>query len=106
MQILNNYLHFLLNNICFADLDSDNFQEIILGGNDGTKFFIEVYKSDDKVKSFVNKTSQYVDNNISLKRFDHIRVQDIDKNGRLDIFAPDKKDNIRWEWSGSKFIKK
>lgn len=95
-----------LNNICFADLDSDNFQEIILGGNDGTKFFIEVYKSDDKGKSFVNKTSQYVDNNISLKRFDHIRVQDIDKNGRLDIFAPDKKDNIRWEWSGSKFIKK
>ena len=96
-----------LHNICFADLDSDNFQEIIIGGYDGmnTKFWIEVYKSDDKGKSFVNKTSQYVDNNISLKRFDHIRVQDIDKNGRLDIIAPDKKDNIRWEWNGSKFIK-
>jgi hypothetical protein len=33
-------------------------------------------------------------------------VQDIDKNGMVDIFSAEKKDNIRWEWNGSKFIRK
>lgn len=59
----------------------------------------------DKGKIFVNKTIQYIDNNISTIRFDGMRMLDIDKNGRIDIFAPDKRDNIRWEWNDSKFIK-
>jgi hypothetical protein len=98
---------FSLENIHSADLDKDGFDEIILGGNDGivSKYLIEVYKSDDKGKTFINKTSQYFDNNVSSKRFDAIRLQDIDGNGKVDLFGTDKKDNIRWEWNGSKFIK-
>ena len=98
------YLH----DIDFADLDSDGIQELILSGYDGnnTKFWIEVYKSNDKGKTFINRTTDYIENSITYNRFDHLRVSDIDKNGRLDIFAPDKRDNIRWEWNGSKFIKK
>lgn len=98
---------FLVDNIHATDLDGDGIDEIILAGYDGmnTKFWLELYKSDDKGKTFVNKTIQYFDNNISTKRFDAMRMQDIDNNGRIDIFAPDKKDNIRWEWNGSKFIK-
>ena len=95
---------FLLD-ISFVDIDSDGFKELVISGFDQTKgYYVEIYKSDDKGKSWVNRTAQYFDNNISTKRFDHIRVQDIDKNGRVDIFAPDKKDNVRWEWTGVKFI--
>lgn len=97
-----------INDINFADLDSDSIQEIIIGGSDGnnSKFWIEVYKSTDKAKSYVNATSNFVESNTGNKRFDKLRVQDIDENGKLDIFASDKADNIRWEWDGSKFILK
>ena len=97
-----------INDINFADLDSDSIQEIIIGGSDGnnSKFWIEVYKSSDKAKSYLNATSNFVESNTGNKRFDKLRVQDIDENGKLDIFASDKADNIRWEWNGSKFILK
>ncbi len=98
----------MVHDINFADLDSDSIQEIIIGGSDGnnSKFWIEVYKSTDKAKSYVNATSNFVESNTGNKRFDKLRVQDIDENGKLDIFASDKADNIRWEWDGSKFILK
>jgi len=99
-----------LQNIDFADIDGDGVKEIIPSGNYSSSsgapvYYISLYKSDDKGKTFIDKTSQYIDNN-TANRFYHIRVQDIDKNGLLDIFSGDKKDNIRWEWNGSKFIKK
>jgi len=98
------YLH----DINFADLDKDSVQELILSGYNGnnTSFWIEVYKSDDKCKSFLNVTNKYFDQNIISKRFDRIRVQDIDNNGLIDIFSSDMADNIRWEWNGMKFILK
>ena len=110
---LNNSTTFTLNgdqflhDIDFADLDSDNMQELILSGYDGsnTNFWVEIYKSDDKGKSFVKRTN-YIENNITTNRFDHLEIKDIDNNGKLDIVAPDKRDNIRWEWDGIKFIKK
>jgi hypothetical protein len=97
--------------IGFADLNGDGVQELIISGNDENAagqivdYFIEIYQSDDKGKSFVNRTTTYVDNNLSAKRFDHIRVQDLYKNGGLEIFAPDKNDNIIWVWNGTRFIK-
>jgi hypothetical protein len=99
-----------LQNLDFADIDGDGIKEIIPSGNYSSSsgapvYFISLYKSDDKGKTFIDKTIQYIDNNIA-NRFYHIRVQDIDKNGQLDIFSGEKKDNIRWEWNGSKFIKK
>ena len=101
-----------LMNLDFTDVDADGTKEIIASGNynnptgSGAPInFISLFKSTDKGKTFSDKTSQYIDNN-TAGRFYHIRVQDIDKNGQLDIFSGEKKDNIRWEWNGTKFIKK
>ena len=99
-----------LQNLDFVDIDGDGFKEIIPSGNynssNGTPiYFVSIYKTDDNGKTFLDKTLKYIDNN-TASRFFHIRVQDIDKNGLIDIFSGDKKDNIRWEWNGSKFIKK
>jgi hypothetical protein len=99
-------------NLDFTDIDADGTKEIIASGNYNNPsgsgapiYFISLYKSTDKGKTFSDKTSQYIDNN-TASRFYHIRVQDIDKNGQLDIFSGEKRDNIRWEWNGTKFIKK
>ena len=101
-----------LMNLDFTDLDADGTKEIIASGNYNNPtgsgapiYFISLFKSTDKGKTFSDKTSQYIDNN-TAGRFYHIRVQDIDKNGQLDIFSGEKKDNIRWEWNGTKFIRK
>jgi len=99
-----------LMNLDFADIDGDGIKEIIPSGNYNSPsgaaiYFISLFKSADKGKTFSDKTSQYIDNN-TAGRFYHIRVQDIDKNGQLDIFSGEKKDNIRWEWNGTKFIRK
>lgn len=110
----NNSTTFLLNSdqflhdLDFADIDSDNFQELILSGYDGQnfKFWVEIFKSEDKGKSFKKRTSDFIENSITYVRYDHLRVRDVDNNGKIDIYAPDKRDNIRWEWNGSKFIKK
>lgn len=99
-------------NLDFTDLDADGTKEIIASGNynnptgsGASIYFISLFKSTDKGKTFSDKTSQYVDSN-TAGRFYHIRVQDIDNNGQLDIFSGEKRDNIRWEWNGTKFIKK
>ena len=101
-----------LMNLDFTDVDADGTKEIIASGNYNNPsgagapiYFISLFKSADKGKTFSDKTSQYIDNN-TAGRFYHIRVQDIDKNGLFDIFSGEKKDNIRWEWNGTKFIKK
>jgi hypothetical protein len=92
--------------INFCDIDGDGVKEIILSGvNDKGIYWLLFYKSSDKGKSFSDQTSKYIDISETTQRFDHLRVSDIDHNGRLDIFAPDRKDNIRWEWNGSKFVK-
>ena len=100
-----------LMNLDFVDIDKDGTKEVIPSGNYDNPaggapiYFISFFKSEDKGKTYSDKTTQYIDNN-KASRFYHIRVQDIDKNGMLDIFSGEKKDNIRWEWNGSKFIKK
>ena len=100
-----------LMNLDFIDIDKDGTKEVIPSGTYDNPaggapiYFISFFKSEDKGKTYSDKTTQYIDNN-KASRFYHIRVQDIDKNGMLDIFSGEKKDNIRWEWNGSKFIKK
>ena len=61
-----------------------------------TNYIIELYKSDDNGNSYINRSFDYTEDNISYIRFDHLGVSDIDNNGKLDIYALDKKDNIRW----------
>jgi hypothetical protein len=95
-----------LNSLNFADLNKDGFNEIIVGSYDGknTLFEISILQSLDKGKTIVNKTTEYISNFQITDRFDLLRLQDIDNDGNLDLFAPDKKSNIRWEWNGSRFL--
>ena len=101
-----------IQNIDFAELNSDNLKEIIISGynSDPTSksisHFIYIYKSDNRGKSFTDQSLNLIEKNITNTRFYHLRVQDIDKNGLLDLFSSEKKDNLRWEWNGAKFIKK
>jgi hypothetical protein len=100
-----------LMNLDFLDIDKDGIKEVIPSGNYNNPvggapiFFISFFKSEDKGKTYSDKTTLYIDNH-TANRFYHIRVQDIDKNGMIDIFSTEKKDNIRWEWNGSKFSRK
>jgi hypothetical protein len=100
-----------LQNIDFIDINGDGIKEIIPSGNYSLSiggapiYFISFYKSEDKGKTYSDRTSLYIDNH-TANRFYHMIVQDIDKNGMVDIFSAEKKDNIRWEWNGSKFIRK
>ena len=90
----------------FCDIDGDGVKEILLSGvNDRGVYWLLFYESRDQGRSFVDQTLKYFDVSETAQRFDHLRVSDIDHNGRLDIFAPDRKDNIRWEWNGTRFIK-
>jgi len=108
---LNNSTEFSIGNninivdIDFMDIDNDNTLEILLSESDeSNKFYIELFKSENNGVTFINKTTTYIDNNNS-NRFSHMRVQDIDKNNKLDLFSGDKRENNRWEWNGFKFIK-
>lgn len=95
--------------IDFADMDHDGIKEIFLFSTDVSTHdrLIDIYKSDDKGKSYSKRTSDFFYDNTAVNTSpEHIRIQDIDNNGRLDIIGPIKKDNVRWEWNGSKFIKK
>jgi hypothetical protein len=100
-----------LQNIDFIDINGDGIKEIIPSGNYSLSiggapiYFISFYKSEDKGKTYSDKTTLYIDNH-TANRFYHVIVQDIDKNGMVDIFSAEKKDNIRWEWNGLKFIRK
>ena len=102
--------------IDFVDIDFDGISEIIITGDltvdsknppiDYNKnYYIDIFKSDDRGKTFSKKTNQYFDVKY-FQRFGHMIVRDLDKNGRIDIYAGDKKDNIRWEWNGVVFVKK
>lgn len=91
--------------IDFADINDDGMLEILASGQSGNDYFIEIYQSDDKGKSFSDKTHVYFENNF-CSRFGHIRVQDIDKNGQLDIFSNDKRENIRWEQNSDMIFKR
>lgn len=96
--------------IDFTDVDNDGISEILLSeenvADDGAiaHHLIDLYKSDDIGKTFIKKTDQYFDNN-SMSYVNKMRVKDIDNDGKMDIYTSDRKDNIRWEWNGTKFIK-
>lgn len=106
-------VNFYLWDIDFIDINNDGIAEILLSEDNvninewksNDKFFIDLYKSDDKGKTFIKKTDQYFDVN-NMYFVNKLRVKDIDNNGRMDIYTSDKKDNIRWEWNGNKFVRK
>ena len=76
-----------LQNIDFTDIDGDGIKELIPSGNYSSNtgapvYFISLYKSDDKGKTFTDKTSQYIDNNIA-NRFYHIHTCSLYESDRI-----------------------
>ncbi len=103
-----------LMDIDFTDINNDGISEIILSGTDillgtspdtGLKYFIDLYQSDDKGKTFIKKTDKFFDV-VNFPNFGHMIVKDLNNNGLMDIYGVNRKDSIRWEWNGSKFMDK
>lgn len=98
-------------NLDFADFDKDGFAEILVSGNYDNPaggapiYFLSLYQTADKAKSFTEKTESLIEKNTAA-RFHHLRIADLDNNGLLDVFAADKRDNIRWEWSNGKLVRR
>ena len=105
-------VNYYLWDIDFIDIDNDGIAEILLSEDNvninewesNDKYFIDLYKSDDKGKTFIKKTNQYFDIN-NMLFVNKMRVKDFDNNGKMDVYTSDRKDYIRWEWNGTKFIK-
>lgn len=96
--------------IDFTDVDNDRIAEILLSLENvvdvlpNKRYFVDLYKSNDIGKTYNTVTNQYFDN-IYVSYLNKMIVRDLEKNGKIDIYTADKKDNIRWEWNGSKFIR-
>jgi hypothetical protein len=101
----------------FADLDKDGKEEIILNrtqdasGSIYTGYRIQILKLVDG--KYNDVTDNLMKDNFSEKArwFPWIRVEDIDKNGKLDIFNSDKGyynsgQSIRWEQDADGVFKK
>ncbi len=109
---LSNSTDFILPNdayvgdICFADLNADGFDEILIGGvNDVGVFWFRIYQSKDKGATFQDVSYQLIDFNTSTVGFSHLYVTDIDQDGFIDVFSPNQDDAVHWEWNGTQFIK-
>ena len=95
---------FFVSNLLFADLNNDRFDELFVSGvNDKGVYSIFVFGSNDAGKSFNNISASTIESSSTNQRFDHLKLEDLNGNGLLDLFAPDMADNIRWEWNGSIF---
>jgi len=92
-------------NLDFVNINNDYLFEIIIFNysNNMSTFKVQLFES---IKNeFIDNTPKYFNDNLT-KRFSNLRVQDIDKNGFVDLFSTNKMDNVRWEWDGYKFNKK
>ncbi len=93
------------------DFDNDGFKEIVLPMNYITgDWKIFIFKTTDNL-NFQNITPEIIQNNsFSTSQIciwnEPISIADIDNNGFIDIFLNNRGVNARWEWNGSKFIKK
>jgi Domain of unknown function (DUF4214)/FG-GAP-like repeat len=99
-------LTFFPTNLCFANLKNTQNDNIILSGiDDKGVYWVRIFGYDENTKNYTDISNKIIDDNSTSLRFDHIKVEDLDGNGLIDIFSPDMADNIRWEWNGSKFVR-
>ena len=84
----------------FVDIDNDKIYEILYASDSDKGWKLNLYKLDDKLKTLTDVTQKYIPENTRKSNDDaakYFRVQDINKNGKIDIFSTDKHSNIRWE---------
>jgi hypothetical protein len=112
--IPNSNLNLGIIDFLFKDLNKDGNIEIIASGTWEYKNSHIIVFSHSGDFIYEEKTSEFIENYfLDVSEQDDViyrlRLQDIDGNGRLDLFN-DLKDAkfwsqpIRWEWNGSKFI--
>ena len=99
---------------CFGDLDGDGNIEIIGSATWSTYDRGQIYIwSHNGDYNYVDATDNFIEGYAFDGEGDdpafRIRLQDIDNNGRIDLFRDSKYasngyDAMRWEWNGSKFI--
>jgi hypothetical protein len=111
----------------FEDLDGDAKKEILVnlsggskdintGGYNPTDFYqgyrIQVLKNNGN-RQFVDKTTDYIADYMdpNTRWIVWLMVGDADKNGKKDIYAQDKSNNVSgkavlWEYNGGKYVRK
>jgi hypothetical protein len=101
--------------LAIKDINGDGFKEIISLGafvNSGVSDYFFQIASHNGDFNFTDKTNEFMERSYGSHQggFSRFRVQDIDKDGTLDLFRETKTDlygldpEFRWEWNGSKFI--
>ncbi len=90
-----------------ADLDGDGWKELIVSGSDDTAhYWVRIFQATSRAGGFAERTAAWIDVPVIAQRFDHLRLADIDHDGQLDLFAPDRHSGIRWSWNGARFMKR
>ena len=99
-----------LNQLLAYDFDKDGYYEIILtlfhNTDNGSE--IRIFKTKDN-KIFTDASSQFFSDNklttvVPLQGY--LSISDIDNNGFIDLFNIDKNKNLRWELTGTSFMRK
>jgi hypothetical protein len=81
------------------DFDKDGFKELIITTNssDG-KWKLNMFKTTNNV-IYIENTNDIIDNTPnSIAYSDMISIDDVDGNGKTDVFVNNKSLNIRWEF--------
>jgi hypothetical protein len=87
--------------ISAEDLDNDNKREIItVGGNETGRWEINIFKTSD-FKNYQDVTALFIQNNLKTATDGimngDVKVQDLNGDGKLDIFAADRRLNLIWQ---------
>jgi hypothetical protein len=87
--------------ISAEDLDNDNKREIItVGGNVSGRWEINIFKTTD-FKNYQNVTALFIQNNLKTATDGimngDVKVQDLNGDGKMDIFAADRRLNLIWQ---------